>query len=85
MKKNESKKPFFAKFLENQIQVTGGAVTGGGLDQAITLRYPSDKEDATLKYPSDNEDPVTLKYPSDEEEAVTLKAPSDNDEGGIEL
>jgi Serine endopeptidase inhibitors len=86
MKKNNSKKPFFAKFLENQQEVTGGAITAINGDIAITLRYPSDKEGpVTLKYPSDDDEFVTLKAPSDDDENVTLKYPSDNDEGGIEL
>lgn len=52
MKKNEGKKPFFARFLENQEL----AKTQGGIP-AVTLKYPSDHdEDVTLKYPSDDDE-----------------------------
>lgn len=48
-KRKPSKKPFFARFLENQELST---VNGGR-----TLKYPSDTdEDVTLKYPSDNDE-----------------------------
>lgn len=54
MKKDTTKKPFFARLLEDQEleQVSGG---GEG-----TLKYPSDSDegpvDGTLKYPSDSDD-----------------------------
>ena len=71
--KNEKKVPFFAKFLENQLNegesVHGGKITKPSLDTVFTK-----------KYPSDDDEPVTLKYPSDNDEHVTLKYPSDNDE-----
>jgi hypothetical protein len=71
-------KPFFAKFLENQLQEsTSGEVKGGDCcppDIQTTLKNPSDMEEdipmATHKAPSDCEEgsPFTLKYPSDWEE-----------------
>lgn len=67
------KKPFFADFLENQMEkedansVQGG-VTSTILDVAITTKYPSDQEDNptkpvldmyhTMKYPSDGDDDI---------------------------
>jgi Serine endopeptidase inhibitors len=57
--------PFFARYLEGQIQDLSEeemeAVAGGAMD-VVTMRYPSDNEDAgdgevtTKKYPSDQED-----------------------------
>jgi hypothetical protein len=52
MNKKTQKKPFFARFLENQEleQATGGR-------PLQTQKYPSDNdEDVTLKYPSDNDE-----------------------------
>ena len=46
----KSKKPFFARYLEGQEleDVKGGA---------ITLKYPSDRDEAqTMKYPSDDDE-----------------------------
>lgn len=48
------KKPFFAKFLENQ-KIEMNEVKGGRPHQ-------------TMKYPSDDDEHVTLKYPSDNDE-----------------
>lgn len=49
-KKNESNKPFFARFLESQEL----SRTDGG---AATSKYPSDAdEEVTLKYPSDDDE-----------------------------
>lgn len=52
--KKETKKPFFARYLEGQDleQVAGGRFT--------TLKYPSDKDEIyqTLKYPSDGDEPT---------------------------
>ncbi len=77
MKNKKSKKPFFAKFLENQISSEESSSLNGG-DGFITTRI---KDVAiTLKYPSDDDAAVTLKYPSDDDEAVTLKYPSDGDD-----
>jgi hypothetical protein len=58
MKKDTTKKPFFARLLEDQEleQATGGA--------NVTLKYPSDGDDANLKESVDG----TLKYPSDTDE-----------------
>jgi hypothetical protein len=73
MKKNDGlKKPFFAGFLENQIQqedahsVQGGIVTTPALDLVQTLKYPSDQEDNPTKPILDMVH--TLKYPSDGDE-----------------
>jgi hypothetical protein len=55
MKKDTTKKPFFARLLEDQELEQA---TGGG---NVTLKYPSDGDDANLKEPVDG----TLKYPSD--------------------
>lgn len=47
----ESKKPFFARFLEGQGQVKTGLRAGA------TLKYPSDfDENVTHKYPSDDDE-----------------------------
>lgn len=62
MKKDTTKKPFFAKLLEEQelAQVSGGAPNK-------TQKYPSDGDDydALIKSPPDQ----TMKYPSDGDEA----------------
>lgn len=66
-----NKKPFFAKFLENQVsEDAASAVQGGG--------------NTTLKYPSDSEDSYPTTKPS-KDVVVTMKYPSDDDEGGIDL
>ncbi|OJH37758.1 microviridin/marinostatin family tricyclic proteinase inhibitor [Cystobacter ferrugineus] len=59
MKKDTTKKPFFARLLEEQEleQVTGGAANK-------TQKYPSDEDDfeaSLIKPPPD----TTQKYPSD--------------------
>jgi hypothetical protein len=57
MKNQKLKKPFFASFLEKQIQdpekVKGGAVTSISLDNVtkpggdhVTLKYPSDNDES---------------------------------------
>ncbi len=63
MKKDTTKKPFFARLLEDQEleQVSGGA--------NVTLKYPSDGDDAN----------IIVKPPVD----TTQKYPSDSDEGGV--
>lgn len=79
MKNNKDlKKPFFAKFLENQLsneeetKIQGGETTKPALDTLHTLKYPSDSEDSyTKKYPSDNDEAQTMKYPSDGDEDST--------------
>lgn len=73
-----SKKPFFAKFLENQMSENESSAVKGGTgedtskttDTYQTLKYPSDSEDG----PGGGTNPlkdaeVTLKYPSDGDEA----------------
>ncbi|MBP9793495.1 MAG: microviridin/marinostatin family tricyclic proteinase inhibitor [Flavobacterium sp.] len=80
MKKNEnSKKPFFAKFLENQISKDEqNAIQGSGgttstiSDTSQTMKYPSDSEDG----PGNGTKPTldileTMKYPSDSDESGT--------------
>lgn len=80
-----NKKPFFTKFLENQMsEKSASSVKGGGGDYQ-TLKYPSDSEDpgpVTLKYPSDNEDGPGGSTKPALDQAVTLKHPSDSDEAG---
>ncbi len=69
MKKDTTKKPFFARLLEEQEleQVSGGGVAG----------------DSTQKYPSDTDDhTASVKAPSGEK---TLKYPSDTDDSGGDL
>lgn len=47
----ESRKPFFARYLEGQELE---AVAGGG---KTTLKYPSDGDEyVTMKYPSDSDE-----------------------------
>lgn len=56
MKKN-TKKPFFAKFLENQIKDEKLKQTKGGTVPFSTDKYPSDTdEDVTHKWPSDDDE-----------------------------
>jgi hypothetical protein len=62
--------PFFARYLEGQIEELSEeemeAAIGGSIN--TTLKYPSDMEDAgsmTKKYPSDTDVATTDKYPSD--------------------
>jgi hypothetical protein len=76
MKNKETKKPFFAKFLENQITSEESSALNGG----DGYTKPSKDLAVTLKYPSDDDEAVTMKYPSDDDEAVTLKYPSDGDD-----
>lgn len=63
------KKPFFARFLENQdLDEVSGGCSGRGRVQ--TKKYPSDSDESvTEKYPSDSDEYVTMKYPSDGEDA----------------
>ncbi|WP_375771539.1 microviridin/marinostatin family tricyclic proteinase inhibitor [Archangium gephyra] len=60
MKKDTTKKPFFARLLEDQEleQVAGGADG--------TLKYPSDSDDQNASLTPTTEG--TLKYPSDTDE-----------------
>jgi len=84
-KKNENnRKPFFAEFLESQLDKDQARRIQGGdsdpaLDQAQTNKYPSDQEDnpQTKKYPSDCEDDTTKPLL---DQAQTQKYPSDGDD-----
>lgn len=77
MKKNGGKKPFFASFLEKQIQnpeeIQGGSVPTAPLTDFVTL--PT-KDTVTTSPTLDN---ATLPF---KDNVVTLKYPSDNDEIG---
>jgi hypothetical protein len=88
-KENGLKKPFFSKFLENQLSESEEQTVQGGT-LVVTKKYPSDAEDdsttkpvadmvQTQKYPSDNEDSYT-KPAADL--LQTQKYPSDGDEEG---
>lgn len=80
MKKNEnSKKPFFANFLENQISkdeqnaIQGNGVTTSTISDSVqTMKYPSDSEDG----PGNSTKPASDIY-------ETMKYPSDSDESGV--
>jgi hypothetical protein len=79
MKNNDKKKPFFASFLEKQIQnpeeIQGGGLSSSPTGDVVTL--PTMDTVFTLK---------TLDSPTTTPAAdtpVTLKYPSDNDEGGF--
>jgi hypothetical protein len=61
-----TKKPFFAKFLENQIADENLTAAKGGL--ADTSKDKIIIRDQTMKYPSDSDEDVTMKYPSDNDE-----------------
>lgn len=64
MQEKKSKKPFFASFLEKQIEdpekIKGGAVTSVLVDNVTSAL-----KDNVTKPGSDN---VTMKYPSDSDE-----------------
>ncbi|MGE0079548.1 MAG: microviridin/marinostatin family tricyclic proteinase inhibitor [Bacteroidales bacterium] len=68
------KKPFFARFLENQLSNEDEQnIKGSAKIVAVTMKAPSDDdENVTMKYPSDGDENVTLKYPSDSDEAVEI-------------
>lgn len=55
MSEEQSKTPFFVRFLETQDRTSGPKL------DFWTFKYPSDKED---------DGPVTQKYPSDSDEGV---------------
>lgn len=77
MKKVTGKQqPFFAKFLENQLQKEAE----NNIQAGATLKYPSDIEDESKKYPSDQEDDTTKPAL---DQYHTDKYPSDNDEDKI--
>ena len=75
MKQKNSKKPFFASFLEKQIQ-DPEKIQGGGLSDPssdiITLPTKDQLTSVTL-------DSVTLPH---KDNIVTMKHPSDSDEAG---
>lgn len=59
------KKPFFARFLENQLsQEEENNVKG-----AISIPRPK----VTMKAPSDDDENVTMKYPSDDDEGIDVE------------
>lgn len=62
----KKQKPFFARFLEDQLsESTSSSIVGG-----ITQKYPSDIEDVvTMRIGNDLIEPQTQKYPSDSEES----------------
>ncbi|MDE5422015.1 microviridin/marinostatin family tricyclic proteinase inhibitor [Ancylomarina sp. DW003] len=66
------KKPFFANFLENQVNEDEIQQVKGGLTPESATKLPD--LDQTMKYPSDNDEGLQ-----------TMKYPSDNDEGNINL
>jgi hypothetical protein len=78
MEKKNSKKPFFASFLEKQIQdpekIQGGGITTPTTDIVTSLT----KDTVTTSPTFDNatlptkDQLVTLKYPSDNDEALDL-------------
>jgi len=70
------KKPFFAKFLEKQVE----GETEDKRAEGDALPVQTD-----LKAGRRGGRTTTLKYPSDGDEFVTMKYPSDDDEGGVPL
>lgn len=64
-----SKKPFFAKFLENQMSEEASASVQGGTNTPVTMKYPSDNEDSVPTTSKRTDIVVTMKYPSDDDEA----------------
>lgn len=82
MKENDKKKPFFASFLEKQIQNPeeiqgGGGLITGLLDDSVTL--PAKDTVFTIKT---LDGPITTTPVADT--PVTMKYPSDSDEGGFD-
>jgi len=73
--KNLKKKPFFASFLEKQIQdpetVKGGSVTSVLLDNTTSSLKDSVTSTALDNVTKPGGDHVTLKYPSDGDEDAT--------------
>lgn len=62
MKKDTTKKPFFARLLENQEleQVSGGAL--------VTNKMPSDSDESSTDLTGLPPPDATMKYPSDGDE-----------------
>jgi len=64
------KKPFFAKFLENQVTEKENRKVKGGVSPVLTNKFAD--LDQTMKFPSDNDEgDHTMKYPSDGDEDNT--------------
>lgn len=81
MKKNEKKKPFFASFLEKQIQNPEEIQGGNGIITSLvndSVTLPT-KDNITTSRVLDV--PIATSPAADT--PVTLKYPSDNDEGGF--
>ena len=72
MEKNA--KPFFAKFLENQLQEseTQQVKGGGKLPVATTNAYPCDKAEVPVPTILRDEFATTMKYPSDSDDDVVF-------------
>ncbi len=73
MKQKNSKKPFFASFLEKQIQdpekVKGGSETTATLEDSVTNALRDNVTSLIHDgYTSPGSDHVTAKYPSDGDE-----------------
>lgn len=75
MKPKKLKKPFFASFLEKQIQ-DPEKVTGGGIVTTPT------SDIITLPTRDDITSPVADNVTTPGNDNVTMKYPSDSDEGG---
>lgn len=78
MKTNGKKQPFFAGFLENQLNdKTSRSIQGG--TNVTTAAVGEDDDNQTQKYPSDCEDDTkptadmahTMKYPSDGDDEIS--------------
>lgn len=57
------KKPFFARFLENQLSN----------EEEKNVKGAARPPFVTLKAPSDDDENVTMKYPSDDDEGIDWK------------
>ncbi len=67
MKGKKSKKPFFASFLEKQVQ-DPETVKGGSITSVVVDNVTNSLRDNVTKPGGDN---VTMKYPSDGDEDAT--------------
>ncbi|MDQ0782639.1 microviridin/marinostatin family tricyclic proteinase inhibitor [Chryseobacterium sp. W4I1] len=76
MEKKNSKKPFFASFLEKQIQ-DPEAIQGGGITTPTTDILTIPERDTVTTSPFLDNATSVLK-----DQAVTMKYPSDSDESG---
>lgn len=81
MKKQNTQKPFFAAFLENQVRnEEARALAGGVTTRLVDLEQTTKTADLeSLKYPSDTDEDITL---PDLDSITTHKYPSDSDEEG---